>query len=162
MLSQALLEAVLKEGAPDLTRLYPWIFPPLDAETILFMTGAVAVTASGGTAEEDILLSMVNAGTGVCPRCYAGLLTHLGTDTDADPATMIFDILINTNIRLRQTTPYGSPLTPAELGGRGIRFGSGDRLRVRFTNNDTIARQASLTVGGYLYPTALGPARIIP
>ena len=142
-----------------LTRLYPHLFPPIDALLIIYTTTFRDVLTLDNYQEDIVLGPNYMGGVARVPQGYQGVLTHAGTWTTDWGAgnTSIFSVLVNGTPVFQCATAYGSIDRPLRLPGPGLVLTQGDLVRIRLQNDGTLTRTMQIRLLGYLYPEVVSP-----
>jgi hypothetical protein len=120
-------QAVAQQPAVDLTRIWPWIFPPDDVYPIWRVSPTVSVPA-GGTSS---LITIVEI-----PRGYRGVVKKFGHNT-ADFTNIQWIFLVKGAPRdpmIFNVGQFGTLTAPVDLPGAGVMLYPGDDFIVQAKN----------------------------
>lgn len=126
--------------AVDLTRMWPWVFPPADHYPIS-RANAAATIAAGASFDAVFIGAASLSGLDELPRGYRGVVKKFG-HTAADFTDLTWTVLIKgrpADPIVALTFQFGPLNEPVDLPGAGIQLQPGDDLVVRVTNTGLVA-----------------------
>lgn len=143
---KALLDLVgtPEEAREDLTRRYPWLYPP--ALHFPFTRVNAAVSITDGSTSTLITLSV--------PGAQGGVIKRFGV-TSSNFGNSRFSVLINGKFRaplIDVDFEYGRFNVPEAIDGAGILVVPGDAIQVQCRASGGNLTGVRARIGGYFYP----------